>query len=139
VTAWLGLTGAAVFYAGLSGGAPPVQRAAGTAVPRMLGVRFARPPDGLTVVGAVAGVLLLLPRLVVLDLSLRLSFLAVSGILVAARPLAALLPPRLPVTVRTGLAAGVAAELALLPVLGSAFGMVSPLGALLSVLLLPLV
>lgn len=144
---WSGLAGparwavtavAAALYAALAGAGPPVNRAAVGAVLITAGPLLSRPVDGLNLLGAAACWALLPRPLSALDLSFRLSFLAVAGMLLLAGPLQALLPggARARAVVR-GLAAGIAAQLALAPLLAASFGELAWAGAPATVITLP--
>ena len=147
LAAWSGLAGparwavtavAAALYAALAGAGPPVNRAAVGAVLITAGPLLSRPVDGLNLLGAAACWALLPRPLSALDLSFRLSFLAVAGMLLLAGPLQALLPggARARAVVR-GLAAGIAAQLALAPLLAASFGELAWAGAPATVITLP--
>lgn len=139
---WLTVLLIIVLYAGLAGARPPVLRAATAAGLSLLGPLSGRPVDRLNVVGAAAIPLLLFNPPALWDLSFQLSFLSVIGMVVLSprlRRLCTLVLGNRFKLIADGASAGLAAQLALLPVLGHAFGAVSWWGPVATLLLLPLV
>ncbi len=72
-------------------------------------------------------------------LSFKLSFLAMSGILLIGRGLSRRLQPTLPAIIRTPVCYSIGAQLATLPLVLSEFGLYYPSGILANILLVPLV
>jgi competence protein ComEC len=71
-------------------------------------------------------------------LSFQLSFAALAGILVVGRGLDRHLQPLLPAVLRRPLAASVGAQLATMPLLFAAFGVVRPVGAIATLVMAPI-
>ena len=80
---------------------------------------------------------LLLPKDLT-SLAFGLSFLSLSGLVLLAAGVHALLPAWLPKTFRAGIAAGLAAQTSTAPLVFSVFGVMHPAGILVSVLLTPI-
>jgi competence protein ComEC len=87
-----------------------------------------RPAEPFTALAAAALGILLLDPLALLDPGFQLSFAGMIGLVAWRRPLADLLPPRLPDFVRDGIAAGVAASALTTPVAALHFGTASWIG-----------
>ena len=136
---WSVLVAIAVMYAFLAGAQPPVVRAALAASLALLGPALGRPVDGLNVSGAAAWVMLVVSPLQLLDLSFRLSFLALLGIVVLAEPIRRWLPHGLgPEALWRGVAATLAAQAALLPVQADTFGTFTWVAPAANLVLLPI-
>ncbi len=141
-------------YVLFTGNQPPAVRSAVMATVVLLGLALWRRADGLNGLAAAAVVLVAWAPSSVVDLSLRLSFLAVLGLVLLSPALRQALPlappdPREPrrvrrlwgqarETVAQTLSASAAATLAGLPVVASAFGRVSLAGLVSNVVALPL-
>ncbi|WP_253910603.1 DNA internalization-related competence protein ComEC/Rec2, partial [Pyxidicoccus fallax] len=141
-------------YVLFTGSQPPAVRSAVMATAVLLGLALWRRSDGLNGLAVAAGVLVAWAPSNVEDLSLRLSFLAVLGLVLLSPALRQALPlappdPREPhwprrlwgqarESVAQTLAASAAATLAGLPVVAAAFGRVSLAGLVSNVVALPL-
>jgi competence protein ComEC len=141
-------------YVLFTGNQPPAVRSAVMATVVLLGLALWRRADGLNGLAAAAVVLVAWAPSSVMDLSLRLSFLAVLGLVLLSPPLREAIPlappdPREPRRVRRWwgqareavaqtLSASAAATLAGLPVVAAAFGRVSLAGLVSNIVALPL-
>lgn len=148
LVAWCGLAGparwaltaaGAALYAALAGAGAPVNRAAVGAALLGAAPLLGRPVDPLNLLGAAACWALATRPLAALDLSFRMSFLAVTGMVLLAGRLEALLVgvPRFLQGAARGLAGGTAAQLALAPLLAASFGHLAWAGAPATVIVLP--
>jgi len=129
--------GAVAFYAVLVGGDLPVVRAALMAGAVLAGRALELDADASNLLG-LAGLLLLVDRpSAVGDVGFQLSFGATLGILMLTGALTRGVP-RLPLRAEVGVAASVAAQLALAPIQASAFHRLSPAAVLLNMAAVPL-
>jgi competence protein ComEC len=132
------VTGAAIgVYALLVGGDVPVVRAALMASAVLAGRALELDTDASNLLGFAALLLLADRPASAGDVGLQLSFGATLGILVLAGPLTRGLP-RLPLRVEVAVAASVAAQGALAPVLAAWFHRVAPAAVLLNIAAVPL-
>jgi competence protein ComEC len=128
---------AVAFYALLVGGDVPVVRAAVMASVVLVGRALELDADAANLLG-LAGLLLLAHRpSSVTDVGFQLSFAATLGVLLLTLPLVAGLP-RLPLRLETMLAASVAAQAAILPLMAGQFHRTAPAALLLNLLAVPL-
>lgn len=138
---WLGLTIPLVgiwTFTVLAGASSPSVRAAVMASVTVIAVRLGRGADPLAALAlATAGMLALSPELA-LDLGFQLSALATLG-LIALQPRIADLMPHLPTWARQPLAATLAAQIATLPILASAFHQISAVAPVSNALAAPAV
>jgi competence protein ComEC len=137
---WLvaGLTsGAVACYAAFVGGDVPIARAALMASALLLGKALDLDSDPANLLGVAALVLLALDPASVADVGFQLSFGATLGILLLVAPLTRGVP-RLPWRLELVLAASVAAQCALLPLLAAHFHRLSPAAVILNVAAVPL-
>jgi competence protein ComEC len=137
---WLVATltsGAVACYAAFVGGDVPIARAALMASALLLGKALDLDADAANLLGVAALVLLALDPASVADVGLQLSFGATLGILVLVPPLTRGVP-RLPFRLEIGLAASVAAQCALFPLLAAHFHRLSPAAVVLNVAAVPL-
>lgn len=111
-------------YVVLTGGQIPVLRAALMAYLSGLAQLFGRQNDGFWTLIMIAGLLLLINPLWILDLSFQLSFLATFGVVVIAPILASNLY-RLPLFIRENLSVTIGAQLAVFPVIAQNFHQLS--------------
>jgi len=132
------VTGSAVcFYALLVGGDLPVVRAALMASALLVGRALELDGDAANLLGF-AGLLLMLHQPgCVRDVGFQLSFGATLGILMLAGPLARGVP-RLPLRVDVAVAASIAAQAALGPILAAAFHRLAPAAVVLNLAAVPL-
>ncbi|MFW6078479.1 MAG: DNA internalization-related competence protein ComEC/Rec2 [Gemmatimonadota bacterium] len=98
-----------------------------------------RSADAFAAMAAAAIALLLADPMAVLSAGFQLSFLGAGGIIALRRPLHRLMPPVGPRAVRDGLAASLAALAATAPVAALHFGRVAPIGAVATLIAVPLV
>jgi competence protein ComEC len=103
-------------YAGFVGGDVPVVRAAVMATVLLLGRAFDLDADGANLLGLAGGILLVVRPAWVFDVGFQLSFVATLGLIVWAPPLIRLMP-RWPLRLEVGLAASLAAQAPLTPLL----------------------
>jgi competence protein ComEC len=133
-----GATAAAIgFYAVLVGGDVPVVRAALMASAVLAGRALELDADPSNLLGLAALVLLADRPAVAADVGFQLSFGATLGILALAGPLARGVP-RLPLRVDVAVAASVAAQCALAPILAAWFHRLAPAAVVLNVAAVPL-
>jgi competence protein ComEC len=102
-------------------------------------LRRGRRPDALSLLGVAFLLQVLIDPASAGSLSFMLSYSALAGILIAAAPVAGLLPFWIPPAVRLPLAVGVAAQLATAPLLAAVFGRIYPAGVCATLILSPLV
>lgn len=131
------VTASVAFYALFVGGDVPVVRAAMMVTTAVLGRALELDADLANLLGLVAGVLLVLRPSDVGDIGFQLSFGATLGLLLLG-PLVAARLPRLPLRVDLALAASVAAQLALAPLLVLHFHRLAPAALLLNLAAVPL-
>jgi len=130
-------TSAVAFYAVLVGGDVPVVRAALMAAAVLLGRALELDTDTANLLGLAGVVLLVVRPSDVLDVGFQLSFGATLGILLLVGPLGAGVP-RLPLRADLALAASVAAQAALSPLLAGHFHRLAPAALLLNLAAVPL-
>lgn len=111
-------------YVILTGGQIPVLRAALMAYLANLASVLGRASDGLWVLLLIAGLLLLINPVWILDLSFQLSFLATFGVVVVA-PVLLKSFKLLPIFIRSNLATTIGAQLMVLPVISQNFHQIS--------------
>ena len=116
--------GVMIAYVLLTGGQIPVLRAALMAILSGLAQLLGRQNDGFWTLLMVAGLLLLINPLWIVDLSFQLSFLATFGVVVIAPILASHLQ-RLPLFIRENLAVTVGAQISVFPVIAQNFHQLS--------------
>ena len=132
------LTGSAVcFYALLVGGDLPVVRAALMASALLVGRALELDGDAANLLGFAALLMMLHQPGCVRDVGFQLSFGATLGILMLAGPLARGVP-RLPLRVDVAVAASIAAQAALGPILAAAFHRLAPAAVVLNLAAVPL-
>ena len=133
---------ALVFYALITGLPPSVVRAATMGCVALLGIVGQRDIDGGNILG-IAGLGLLIARPQDLfDVGFQLSFVATGGILVLYRPLRDLMPVErgwCDMWIAGPLAVSVAAQVTTLPFVVSYFGLVSIVGLIANLIVVPLV
>lgn len=133
---------ALVFYALITGLPPSVVRAATMGCVALLGIVGQRDIDGGNILG-IAGLGLLIARPQDLfDVGFQLSFVATGGILVLYRPLRDLMPVErgwCDTWIAGPLAVSVAAQVTTLPFVVSYFGLVSVVGLIANLIVVPLV
>ena len=133
---------ALVFYALITGLPPSVVRAATMGCVALLGIVGQRDIDGGNILG-IAGLGLLIARPQDLfDVGFQLSFVATGGILVLYRPLRDLMPVErgwCDTWIAGPLAVSVAAQVTTLPFVVSYFGLVSIVGLIANLIVVPLV
>ena len=137
---WLeaGLTTLAIFgYAGFVGGDVPIARAALMAAAVLIGRALEVDTDPGNLLGFAAILLLADQPSSAADVGFQLSFGATLGILALVAPLTRGVP-RLPLRLDLALAASVAAQCALMPLLAGHFHRLAPAAVLLNVLAVPL-
>jgi competence protein ComEC len=100
-------------------------------------VELQRPAEPFTALAAAAMVILLLEPMAVLDPGFQLSFAGMIGLIGWRRPIAQLLPRRMPAHVRDGLAAGIAASALTTPVAALQFGTAAWIGVPASLVAVP--
>jgi competence protein ComEC len=125
-------------YVFLTGGRPPVWRAAITMALGLAAVGAGRERDGLQGLAAAMLLMLFFRPLWLFGLSFQFSFLATAGILLAAPRIEPLLT-RLPRRIAGLLAVTLAAQLAVLPLQAAHFGLISWLAVPLNLVCVPLV
>ncbi|HUF49976.1 MAG TPA: ComEC/Rec2 family competence protein [Longimicrobiales bacterium] len=96
-----------------------------------------RSAEPFTALAAAALVILLIEPLALLDPGFQLSFAGMTGLIGWRRPIARLLPPRLPKYVRAGIAAGIAASALTTPIAALHFGTASWVGIFATLLAVP--
>jgi competence protein ComEC len=127
---------AVVGYVALCGASPAAMRSAAMAATGWALYGTGRSPDPLPLLTAVAAAMLLVSPDLGRDVGFQLTFLGTLGILLFASPIASRLPgPRL---LREPFAVTLAAALVTLPVMASAFGVVSLVGPAANALAVPL-
>jgi competence protein ComEC len=131
------VAGSAGFYAILVGGDVPVVRAAIMTAVLLLGRAVDLESDLANLLGLAAGLLLVARPCDIGDAGFQLSFAATLGLLVLSGPVAAGLP-RLPLGIDRALAASVAAQLALVPLLVTWFHRLAPAALVLNLVAVPL-
>jgi competence protein ComEC len=131
------VAGSAGFYAILVGGDVPVVRAAIMTGVLLLGRAADLESDLANLLGLAAGLLLVARPCDIGDAGFQLSFAATLGLLVLSGPVAAGLP-RLPLRIDRALAASVAAQLALVPLLVTWFHRLAPAALVLNLVAVPL-
>ncbi len=129
--------GCLAFHAELVGGNVPVVRAATMASVLMLGRCWDLEADMANLLGGAAALLLLARPSAVGDLGFQLSFAAALGIILLTPGLLAA-APRLPLRLEMALAASLAAQAALLPLLTAHFHRLAPAALLLNLVAVPL-
>jgi len=129
--------GCLVFYAELVGGDVPVVRAATMASVLVLGRCWDLEADMANLLGGAAALLLLARPSAVGDLGFQLSFAATLGIILLT-PVLLAAAPRLPLRLEMALAASLAAQAALLPLLTTHFHRLAPAALLLNLVAVPL-
>ncbi len=137
---WLeaGVTTLAVAaYAGFVGGDAPIARAALMASAVLLGRALELDVSAVNLLGLAALVLLALRPSAALDVGFQLSFGATLGILALTGPLTRGVP-RLPLRLEIALAASIAAQCALAPLLAGQFHRLAPASVLLNIAAVPL-
>lgn len=125
------------FYAEFVGGDPPVARAAVMAIVMLLGRCLDLDSDLANLLGLAAGLLLLQRPSAIGDPAFQLSFAATLGILLLTAPLVARLP-RLPFGLQLAVAASLAAQLPLAPLLALHFHRLAPAALALNLVAVPL-
>ncbi len=130
-------TAAIAFYALLVGGDVPVVRAALMTGAVLLGRALEVDADAANLLGLAALLLLIDRPACVSDAGFQLSFGASLGILALAGPLTCGLP-RLPLRIETAVAASLAAQAALAPILASFFHRLAPAALVLNLAAVPL-
>lgn len=113
-------------YTALTAGQPSVWRASLMVLVHLLGIVLGRRPDGLNSVCLAAAVLLLARPGLLADLGFQLTVLATASVLLYTRPVARQI--RLPAPLALGLAASVAAQAGVLPLLLAHFRELSLFG-----------
>ena len=131
------VSGALAFYALLVGGDVPILRAVATATVMLLGRGLDLDADLPNLLGLAALGLIVDRPSCVADVSFQLSFGATLGILLLVAPLASRLPS-LPLRLDLALAASVAAQIALLPLLAIHFHRLAPAALVLNLAAVPL-
>jgi competence protein ComEC len=131
------VAGSAGFYAILVGGDVPVVRAAIMTGVLLLGRAADLESDLANLLGLAAGILLVARPCDIGDAGFQLSFAATLGLLVLSEPVGVSLP-RLPLGIDRALAASVAAQLALVPLLLTWFHRLAPAALLLNLVAVPL-
>ena len=133
---------ALVFYALITGLPPSVVRASTMGCVALLGIVGQRDIDGGNILG-IAGLGLLIARPQDLfDVGFQLSFVATGGILVLYRPLRDLMPTKMgwcDTWIAGPLAVSLAAQVTTLPFVVSYFGLVSVVGLLANLIVVPMV
>jgi competence protein ComEC len=137
VTSSLLVCGCVAFYAVLVGGEFPVARAAAMSIVVIAGRALGLDADLLNLIGLAAGLLLVTSPAALGDVAFQLSFGATLAIVVLARPLAERLP-RLPFGAQNVVAASLAAQVALAPLLVLHFHRVAPAAVILNMAAVPL-
>lgn len=122
-------------FALVTRGEPSVLRATGMAAVAAYGAAVGRPTSGLRALATAITALVLCDPLLVTSLGFRLSVAGAAGILVAARPIERVLPG--PGWLRSPLGVTLAAQLAVAPLLISAFGSVAVASVLTNLLAAP--
>jgi competence protein ComEC len=128
---------ALVFYAELVGGEAPVSRAALMAIVLVAGRAIDLDGDLANLLGLAGGILLVHRPAAVGDVSFQLSFVATLGLLLLTPPLLGRLRP-LPLRLDLALAASLAAQAALVPLLAAHFHRLSPAALVLNLAAVPL-
>src|SRR5690606_13978 len=116
---WPALVVVLAGFAAMTGLRPPVMRAALFCALALAAPLFKRPVDPLNLIGLVLLAILVPAPLLLYDVGLRMSVVAVVGIVVMTPVLQQWLPQGLPRWLNEGLAAGIAAQAALLPILAA--------------------
>jgi competence protein ComEC len=137
--AWVALlvSGVLSFYAVFVGADVPVVRATVMFVVFLLGRALDLDADGPNLLGVAGGLLLVARPACVFDVGFQLSFAATLGLLVFAPPLVRALP-RWPLRLELGLAASLAAQISLSPLLALHFHRVPLASLLLNLAAVPL-
>ncbi len=130
-------SGALVFYAIFVGGDTPVVRATVMAVALLVGKAIDLDGDAANLLGLAAGALLAARPSAIGDVGFQLSFAATLGLVTLTPTIVGRLP-RLPFRLELALAASVAAQCALLPLLATHFHRLSPAALLLNLVAVPL-
>jgi competence protein ComEC len=126
-----------VVYASLVGGQVPVVRATLLAVVVLFGRALDLDSDLVNLLGLAGGILLLLRPSDIGDLGFQLSFAATLALLVLEPPVRSFFP-RLPFGIDMALAASIAAQLALAPLLAFHFHRLAPAALVLNLVAVPL-
>jgi competence protein ComEC len=130
-------TAVVAFYAALVGGDVPVVRAALMSAAVLSGRALEVDADAANLLGLAALLLLLDRPSCILDVGFQLSFAATLGILGLSGPLARGVP-RLPLRIDSAVAASLAAQAALMPILAASFHRLAPAALLLNLAAVPL-
>ncbi|HEY3122415.1 MAG TPA: DNA internalization-related competence protein ComEC/Rec2 [Vicinamibacteria bacterium] len=129
--------GSVAFYAVLVGGEFPVTRAAAMSIVVIAGRALGLDADLLNLIGLAAGLLIVAAPSALGDVAFQLSFGATVAIVVLARPIAERLP-RLPLRAEQLIAASLAAQVALAPLLMLHFHRLAPAALILNIAAVPL-
>ncbi|MBN2439880.1 MAG: ComEC/Rec2 family competence protein [Spirochaetales bacterium] len=128
-----------LFYLFLVGPRPSLLRASVMLMIFGLGFLLSLEREPLNLLAISAFIILMIDPFSAFSLSFQLSFLALAGIFIMGRPIAALIRPYLPSFVALPLAFSFGAQIMTAPIALASFGIIYPAGIIVTLLLLPVI